>query len=126
QKVGTRDPLSRAKTNSAEQRKRLAAIPHVENRGESRLFGSVGFRIGDEDPFTYAFSFGQLVLKLPQLVCRVDDLSRAPARASAFSTVIQLYRNGEVAHPILLPKRNHLSSNHPSPPLFLRRQSCRL
>src|SRR6266567_1685253 len=37
---------------SAEKRKRLAAIPHVENRGSSRLFGSVGFQVGDEYPFT--------------------------------------------------------------------------
>jgi hypothetical protein len=40
---------------------------------------------------------------------------------SEFSALIKLYRNWEVVHPIILPKRNHLSSNHISPPLFLRR-----
>ena len=85
------------------------------------LDGSVGFIIGDEYPFTYAFSFDQFVLKLPQLVYRVYDLSRARASASEFSALIKLYRNWEVVHPIILPKRNHLSSNHISPPLFLRR-----
>src|SRR5215471_19134049 len=116
-------PLENAQQNKEIDWRLSLALRPAESR---RFFESVGFSVGDEDPFTDAFSSSQLVLKRSQLVCRVDDLSRAPARASGFSALIQLDRNWEGVHPILLPKRNHFSSSHTAPPLCLRRHSCLL